>query len=436
MGQDDAVEDFGDTPNVMRFWLLNHFEPIPTEHEARLMRCGMLAQRLVKRGHEVVWWTSDFDHYRKRHRNGCDRSIRVNPSLEIRLVKSLGYRSHVSPRRLVNNHLMGRRWRELVRDEDPPDLLFAGWPIPEFGVEATRYARNHEIPAVLDVRDLWPSLWLDLLSPRLRPAGRMLLRRYFEMTRTAMSHATAITGVTDSYVDWGIGFSGRTRTPLDRSFGFRFRPMSLDSQDRFEAERTLEALGYVPDERIDVVFAGAFGRTYGLETVIEAGRRLDAEGSGRLRLVLCGSGDLWDRMEIAARDVDSVLVLPRLELRELTYLYEHASLGLAPYRNIDNFRRNVPNKINEYLEMRLPLVAGVDGAIASMIDDHGIGIRYRSGDGASMADELAAIAAEPDRLADLQDRTVRYRETHLASRDEIDDLASHLESIAAEGRTP
>ncbi len=31
MGQDDAVEDFGDTPNVMRFWLLNHFEPIPTD---------------------------------------------------------------------------------------------------------------------------------------------------------------------------------------------------------------------------------------------------------------------------------------------------------------------------------------------------------------------------------------------------------------------
>jgi glycosyltransferase involved in cell wall biosynthesis len=414
----------------MRFWLLNHFEPIPTEHDARLMRCGMLANRLVERGHEVVWWTSDFDHYRKRHRNGRDRSIQVKPGFEIRLMRSLGYRSHVGPRRLVNNHLMGLRWRNLVRTEDPPNLLFAGWPIPEFGLEATRFARNHAIPAVLDVRDLWPSMWLDILPKRLQSAGRLLLRRYFKMTRRAMSGASAITGVTDSYVDWGVGFSGRTRTSLDRSFGFQFRPANLDSQDWIEAEQTLNEHGYAPDDRIDVVFAGSFSRSFELKTVIEAGRRLDAEAPGRLRLVLCGSGNRWNQIEFAARDIDSVLVLPRLELRELTCLYKSASLGLAPYRNIENFQRNIPNKINEYLEMSLPVVAGVEGAIADLIDDHGVGIRYQPEDSISMASELTAIAKNPDRLMALRDRTAGYRQEHLASRDDIDDLAHHLEKLA------
>jgi glycosyltransferase involved in cell wall biosynthesis len=179
-----------------------------------------------------------------------------------------------------------------------------------------------------------------------------------------------------------------------------------------------------------VVFAGSFSRSFELKTVIEAGRRLDAEAPGRLRLVLCGSGNRWNQIEFAARDIDSVLVLPRLELRELTCLYKSASLGLAPYRNIENFQRNIPNKINEYLEMSLPVVAGVEGAIADLIDDHGVGIRYQPEDSISMASELTAIAKNPDRLMALRDRTAGYRQDHLASRDDIDDLAHHLEKLA------
>ena len=399
------------------------------------MRCGMLAQRLVERGHDVVWWTSDFDHYRKRHRTGNDRTIELPNGLVIQLIKSLGYRSHIGPRRLVNNHLMGRRWRSLARESTAPDLLLAGWPIPELGLEASRYAEAHRIPVVLDVRDLWPSLWLDLLPERLHPLGRALLSRYFRMTRSAMSRTSAITGVTDSYVDWGVDHSGRKRTDLDRAFGFQFRPMELDHNSRIEAERALEGHGYAPDGRIDVVFAGTFSRSNDLEIAVEAGRRLDRIAPGKLRLVLCGSGDRWRQIELAAREIDSILVLPRLDLRELTRLYESASLGLASYRNVENFQRNVPNKINEYLYMSLPIIAGVEGSIADLIETHGVGVRYRPDDPVSMADELASLANDPLRLETLRSQVDQYREDHLLGRDDIDDLASHLESIAEAGVT-
>ncbi|MFB0986368.1 MAG: glycosyltransferase [Phycisphaerales bacterium] len=390
----------------------------------------MLASKLVEKGHDVVWWNSDFDHHRKRHRNRQDRSIQIQPNFEVRLLKSLGYKAHVGPRRLLNNVLMARRWRTQSRTETPPDLLFSAWPTPELSLEATKYAGTHGVPSVIDIRDLWPTLWLDLFPERLRPIGRILLHHYFRMTRTTMTDATAITGATDSYVDWGVGYSGRARRDSDRSFGFRFRSVDLDADSRAEARLVLDGMGYQPDERIQIVFAGAFSRSFELKTIIEAGRWLDANTAGRLRIVMCGSGDRWNQIEIAARDIDSVLVLPRLDLRELTFLYEQSSLGLAPYRDIENFQRNIPNKINEYLQMSLPIVAGVGGAIANLIDDHGVGVRYRSEDPISMAEELTKLALDPDRLQTFRMRASAYRDDHINQCDDIDRLATHLVGLA------
>ena len=53
----------------MRIWLVIAYEPLPKVHgNVRLLRYGMLANNLSAQGHRVTWWTSNFDHVRKRHR--------------------------------------------------------------------------------------------------------------------------------------------------------------------------------------------------------------------------------------------------------------------------------------------------------------------------------------------------------------------------------
>ncbi|GAI08595.1 unnamed protein product, partial [marine sediment metagenome] len=50
----------------MRIWLITIGEPLPSDNNNdRLYRTGILAKLLIQRGHEVVWWTSTFDHVRK-----------------------------------------------------------------------------------------------------------------------------------------------------------------------------------------------------------------------------------------------------------------------------------------------------------------------------------------------------------------------------------
>ncbi len=412
-----------------RIWIVTHFEPIPSEPEARPMRAGLLARRLVERGHDVTWWTPDFDHYGKRHRTGGDAEIRVDERFRVRLLRSLGYRRHVGPRRLLHHELLASRWRRAVETQPPPDLVVSGWPTPEFASSVVSYATAHGIPSVVDIRDLWPDLWIDRVPASARPAARLALRRYYGMARRAMSEATAIVGVTDEYVDWGVQHAGRPRRDDDRAFAFRFRAPEPAASELSHARTRLADLGFTPDDRLTLVFAGAFGRTYGLDIAVEAGRRLDRDAPGRVRIVLLGSGDRWNRIAEAARTIDSVLVLPRVGLAELVVAYRHADLGLAPYLDIENFRRNVPNKIDEYLGAGLPVVAGVGGAIARLIDEHGVGRRYEPDDAGSLAALAATLADDRDAVSALRDRVRTYRST-IGDTDEITRFARHLEDLA------
>ena len=53
----------------MKVWIVSTGEPLPIDGEnVRLRRMGSLAEYLVKRGNEVVWFSSSFEHYKKHQR--------------------------------------------------------------------------------------------------------------------------------------------------------------------------------------------------------------------------------------------------------------------------------------------------------------------------------------------------------------------------------
>jgi len=67
----------------MKIWLVTIGEPVPV-HEGvrdRLCRTGYFAHLLANHGHNVVWWTSTFDHFRKKHLFEADTFLPVNERL-------------------------------------------------------------------------------------------------------------------------------------------------------------------------------------------------------------------------------------------------------------------------------------------------------------------------------------------------------------------
>lgn len=76
----------------MKIWLLQTGEQLPIGQGARKLRTELLAEKLIERGHTVTWWTSCFDHLRKKWYFDQDTIFTASPSLTIHALKGMAYR--------------------------------------------------------------------------------------------------------------------------------------------------------------------------------------------------------------------------------------------------------------------------------------------------------------------------------------------------------
>lgn len=145
----------------MRVWLLHIGEELPVDGTTRLFRYGYLARALTDRGHEVLRWAPTFRHATKKFRFSADARVSVWENYSIQFVHSPGYRRNAGFERLRTYRVLDRRFRELSTREPMPDLIVAAIPSLEWAAAATEYGRRHGVPVVVDVRDLWPDVFLN-----------------------------------------------------------------------------------------------------------------------------------------------------------------------------------------------------------------------------------------------------------------------------------
>ena len=87
----------------MRIWLVQRAESTPHDDDGnrRLLRIGILADILQEQGHEVVWWTSSFDHVGKKKRYQQSTRVKVKKNYYIQYLKCFGYKRNISLHSLV-----------------------------------------------------------------------------------------------------------------------------------------------------------------------------------------------------------------------------------------------------------------------------------------------------------------------------------------------
>ena len=176
----------------MKIWILQTGEPLHCDGGApRPMRAMNLADALVASGHSVRLWSSAFYHQEKRHRAADFQSIDINSSLTIELVPSPGYRRNVGVDRLFDHAVLARNLKMKLRsisNDERPEVIFVGYPPIEVAAVMLRWARDHSIPSVIDVKDQWPALFVDAFPGALQSIARLMFAPDRKSTRLNSSH--------------------------------------------------------------------------------------------------------------------------------------------------------------------------------------------------------------------------------------------------------
>lgn len=415
----------------MEIWLLKLAELwIEPGTKKRLMRVGMLAEALAKRGHAVTWFNSLFDHDQHSYRDLAGDQSQASDRILIKGLRGYPYQKSRSLQRLRHDWEASRAFRQLAEQRRSlPDVIYCSWPTIDMAWQAVRFGRANNVPIVIDIRDLWPEVVVEVAPKRMRWLARLMLTPYYAVAKKSLRRSTVVIGITDQMLQWALDFAGRPCGPWDRTFPLGY-PLEQGVSPDSEAERFWEAHGVHGGPRQFVAcYPGVLSRRLDLRTLIDAARLLKQQGRDDFKLVICGKGDQEDELRAQSADLDNVMLPGFVAYPVLKALMSRCSVGLVPYPSHFDFVRNLPNKFFEYLAEGLPIVSCLEGEVKRYIIDYDCGVMYKLGDPQDLVRALRSLLDDPTRRA-VMSLNARALAPSFDAAHIYDELGAHLEAIA------
>lgn len=419
----------------MIIWLVHHGgEPTPIDPENfRMRRMGMLAEAAALRGHDVVWWNSTFFHIAKTQRFAGNHTVQMNDKIRVNFIRAKSYHKNISLARIQNHRQLGREFASWARREKKPDLILSSLPILEMSDEAVLYGCEMNVPVVLDIRDIWPDAILDMMPTWTQPVVRIAMSTYFRMAQRTCKGATAICGVTDEFVQWGLNYGGREVRKDDGVFPFGYKRLKLTSEAKQRTDSFWNSKGIRCDPDIPIIcFFGLINHQFDFDTVFQAVNEI--QQSRRIQLVICGKGETLEQYRQAFRDNPDICFPGWVDAEQIWTLMQRSSFGLAPYINSPNFQMNIANKPIEYLAGGLPLLCSLSkGPLSRLTEKENCGIVY-NGSASTLRQALE------ESLVEHTIHTRMVRNAHRVFNEKYDALqvyekmVMHLESVQSKAK--
>jgi glycosyltransferase involved in cell wall biosynthesis len=303
--------------------------------------------------------------------------------------------------------------------ERKPDVVFASSTPLTIGIAGLLTARAKRVPFVFEIRDLWPAVPVAMGELRsaaaIRSAEWLERRLYAEAKRIVVLSE----GSREELERRGIPEEKLVFIPNAADLDV-FRPDVVN--DSFRASLGLEG-------RFVALYAGAMGRAYGLDQLVDAAATLLRLGDEQMTIVAVGDGGERQRLEerAAALRLGNLRFLPPVPKEELAGIVGAADVTLTIFAPHPILETTSPNKFFDSLAAGKPVVVNLDGWLRRLVEEHGAGLWVPAGNAEALAGALSVLAGNPARVEQMG-RNARALAEREFGRDEMADrLARALE---------
>ena len=411
----------------MNIWLLQTGEPLPVRIGVRKMRTALLSDKLLNRGHKVLWWASAFEHQQKIMVSKKDRNFDISEGYTIRVLRGCRYRKNVSLARYIDHLIVAFKFRVQSKKYPKPDVIVASMPDHLLAYEAARYARKNRIPFIVDIRDLWPDIFLDRFrNMGLYGVGKIALILDFARLTFLLKNADSLVAVSKGYLKWGLDKIGRPESPFDKVFYLGYK--NSNARNLINEDASLGVPGWLKgreDQKV-FVFIGTFGVSYELELILEAAKCFSRSGRTDICFILAGTGENFDLINKKAAGLQNVVLPGWIGEKEINTLLKTACVGLVPCRSVEN---TMPNKPFEYLSAGLPLINSLEGEMAELIDRYGFGLNYLPGDLDGLCQCVKRLAADAKLHDEMSKNASKFFKEHGDADKIYGEYARHIECL-------
>ena len=413
----------------MNIWLLTIGEPapVPGDDSSRIYRTGQFSFGLVSRGHNVVWWASAFDHPRKKFLFDKTTPYDLTQNLKVVSLKSRGYKSNISLGRFLDEIEVAKEFQTWSPKFDRPDVIICNARSMFLSDAVVKFGRENNVPVILDCRDMWPDIFPWAVPKPIRFAFELALYPFDNIARRNFKRSTAIIGITEDFLRWGLQKAGRARTELDEVFPFAYSKNKVNSSYIRDAQKFWDDHNVTDDPEVFyIAFIGTIANSLDVRSII------DAASDSRIRelpirFVIAGAGDKLVELQKASIDLNNIIWPGWLNAAQISVLMDRAYLGIDPMPNRFDFLASVNNKAIEYWSGGLPILSSPDiGALAKILKETNTGLSYRYGDGKHLASLVLEIVKDRQRHKQMSANAVSFFEKNFELEIVVDRFEQYL----------
>lgn len=352
----------------MNIWLVKANEPMPVvNNDQRLWRMGMLADILEKKGHEVTWFGTTFNHFSKSQMYDHDVEIEISDNYHLQIIWSPEYKKNISIKRVLNHKFLSRKFYDKAITLPKPDIVFVSFPTIDLASEAIRYGQKFNVKVIVDIRDLWP----DIFSQNLPYFLKVLAKPYIWLSnvkaKKVLSQAYAITAISPPMLEWGQKKGKRNNLENDKVF---FTGYSSHNNLNVQSEISLN----FDKNKCTIVYCGSLTKQLNYNFLLELFKT--GKKYPNIQFIICGSGGFLNelRLKVEELNLQNVVFTGWIGKSELNHIMKSSHFGLIPYRDTFDFQMSVSNKFVEYLSYSLPIIISSGGLMKSLVNTYQLGI--------------------------------------------------------------
>jgi glycosyltransferase involved in cell wall biosynthesis len=365
----------------MLIWLVKIGETLPIgQSDTRLLRTGLIANLFVEKGHDIVWWSSTYDHFKKKQCFQFDTDLQLAPSYRLTLLHGKGYQKNVSLARIKDHRSISIKFRKRIYYEKiKPDIIVCAYPTVELAYHCIKFGKKFNIPVIVDIRDLWPDIFFEELLPKfIRKFALNLFNLFIVKHQFVFKNATAIIGITDKILNWGLEYAGRKSTDTDKVFHLSYSKPSLQHTTQTVVSVSQKGLTF-KENVLYVCLIGTISKyKFDLNPIVSAAKILQ-EKKAKVEFVICGDGEGLEWFKNETIDLSNIHFTGWINQNEIAYILDNVQVGLAPYFNTFTYIASIPSKISEYFAYGLPVLSGLKGELGNFIAQNNAGYVYFSG---------------------------------------------------------
>lgn len=386
----------------MKVWIVTPYEPLPLfSPEVRSYRCGMLAKALLDNSHEVVFWTSTFDHFKRKEMpvEGGAGPYAAGKKLTMRYLRGKGYGQRTYIRRYVHNRMLADSFLSMAADTaDTPDIIYVQIPTLELADSVITYAAARKVPVLVDIRDRWPDVYARLLPSALRPLTPYLFYPEYKRLRRILSKCAGVTAVSEDFLRWALARSEKELSESDRVFYLGYPDIALPRPSSAAALKIRADYG-LSDDTFLITFGGTFCSSFDLDTVLKAAKRLAAQDAKMVAFLLAGDGEDFMRVKSMANGIPNAVLPGRVSPAELYRILSVSDAGLAPYAS--DALMSMPNKPFEYMSAGLPIIHSLKGELKSFANKFNLGFYYEADSPESLLNVVGSLLNHPEHAVEI-----------------------------------